>query len=123
MSEATGTSVTSDHRGDPKRPVWETIITYAMVSGDTTATIAQVVEGLLQRIVLVWPDNTGDKTATLTITDRADNTIFTSAAGLAEGATHTWSVSEPLSGPCDILITANGDVGGTHTAKVYLRGV
>lgn len=123
MSTATGMSVTSDHRGDPKRPIWEKTITYAMVSGDTLATIALAIEGLLQRIVLVWPDNTGNKTATLTIADRADNTIFTSAGGLAEGATHTWSVSEPLSGVCDILITASGDVGGTHSAYVYLRGV
>jgi len=123
MSACTGTSTTSDHRGDPKRPVWEKTITYSMVTADTTATIAEPVEGLLQRIVLVWPDNTGNRTATLTITDRADNTIFTSAAGLAENATHTWSVSEPLSGPCDVLITASGAVGAACTAYVYLRGV
>jgi len=123
MTASAGTSVTSDHRGDPKRPVWETIITYPLVSGDTTATIAQNIEGLLQRIVLVASDNTGNRTSTLTITDRNDKTIFTSAAALAENATHTWSVSEPLSGPCDVLITYSGDVGGTHTDYVYLRGV
>ncbi len=123
MTASAGTSITSDNRSDPRKPVWETIITYPLISGDTTATIAQPIEGLLQRIVLVASDNTGNRTSTLTITDRNDAIIFTSAAGLAENATHTWSVSEPLSGPCDVLITYSGDVGGTHTDSVYLRGV
>ena len=123
MSASAGTYVTTDHRGDPKRPVWETIITYGLVTGDTTATAAVKIEGLLLRIVLVASDNTGNCTSTLTITDRNDKTIFTSAAGLAENATHTWAVSEPLSGPCDVLITYSGDVGGTHTDYIYLRGV
>ena len=123
MSASAGTSVTTDHRGDPKRPIWEIVITYPLVSGDTTATIAQNIEGILKRIVLVASDNTGNRTSTVTITDRNDSTIFTSAAGLAENATHTWSVDEPLSGPCDILITYSGDVGGTHTDSITLRGV
>ena len=123
MSACTGTYTTTDHRGDPKRPVWETIITYAGVTADTTATAAVNVEGLLQKIVLVASDNTGNRTSTLTITDRNDKTIFTSAAGLAENKTHTWSVSEPLSGPCDVLITYSGALGGSHTDYVYLRGV
>ena len=123
MTIAAGTSITSDHRGDPKRPVWEKTITYAGVTADTGGTIAEPIEGLLQRIVLVVPDNTGNRTATLTITDRADNTIFTSASGLAENATHTWNVSEPLSGPCDVAVTFSGALGGTHTTYVYLRGV
>jgi hypothetical protein len=123
MSACAGTSVTTDHRGDPKRPIWETVITYALVSGDTTATIAQPIEGTLQKIILAASDNTGNRTSTLTITDRADKTIFTSAAGLAENATHVWNLSEPLSGPCDVLVTYSGDVGGTHTDYVYLRGV
>ncbi len=123
MTASAGTSVTTDYRGDPKRPIWESIITYGLVSGDTTATIAQNIEGLLKQIVLVASDNTGNRTSTLTITDRNDQTIFTSAAGLAENATHIWSVDTPLSGPCDVLITYSGDVGGTHTDSVYLRGV
>ena len=123
MSTGTGTYVTSDHRGDPKRPVWETTITYAGVTADTAATAAVNVEGLLQKIVLVASDNTGNRTSTLTITDRNDKTIFTSAAGLAENATHTWNVSEPLSGPCDVLITYSGALGGSHTDYIYLRGV
>ena len=123
MTASAGTYTTTDHRGDPKRPVWEKIITYGLVSGDTTATAAVNIEGLLQRIVLVASNNTGNATSTLTITDRNDKTIFTSAAALAENATHTWSVHEPLSGPCDVLITYSTDVGGTHTDYVYLRGV
>jgi len=123
MSACTGTSVTSDHRGDPKRPVWETVITYALVTADTTATIAQNVEGILQKIVFVASDNTGNRTSTLTITDRNDQTIFTSAAGLAENTTHTWNLSEPLSGPCDVLVTYSGAIGGSHTDYIYLRGV
>ena len=59
----------------------------------------------------------------LVAADRNDATIFTSAAGLAENATHTWSVSEPLSGPCDITVTYSGAIGGSHTDYVYLRGV
>lgn len=123
MSACTGTYTTTDHRGDPKRPVWEKTITYACVTGDTTATAAVNIEGLLQRIVLVASDNTGNVTSTVTITDRNDETIFTSAGGLAENATHTWSVSEPLSGPCDVLVTYSGDIAGTHTDYIYLRGV
>ena len=123
MSACTGTSTTSDHRGDPKRPIWEKIVTFSLVTADTTATIAEPIEGLLQRIVLVASDNTGNRTSTLTIKDRNDATVFTSAAGLAENATHTWSVSEPLSGPCDITVTYSGAIGGSHTDYVYLRGV
>ena len=128
MSAATGTYTVSESPTTLTRlnryTVWERVITYAAVSADTTATIALPINGILQKIIYTRPDTANnDLTSTLTIDDNGDNTIFTSAAGLAENATSTWSVNEPLSGTCDVLITFNEAVGVSATFTVTLRGL
>ena len=126
MSACAGTSTTYDRRGDTlnRYPVWEKVITYGVVSGDTTATIAEPINGILQKIIYKRPDTTNnDLTSCLTIADNGDNNIFTGAAAEAENGTTTYNLSEPLSGVCDILVTFNEDVGVTATFTVTLRGV
>ena len=124
MSACTGTIVSTDHRGDPRRPVWEKTVTYVCVTADTTATVPVPIEGILQKIIFTRPDlANNDLTSTLTIGDRGNKTMFTSAAGLVENVTSVWDVSEPLSGPCDVLITFNEAVGSAGTFTVVLRGI
>lgn len=125
MSVCTGTVVTIDKRTDSteRHPVWQHTITYACVTADGTATIALPIEGILQKIIVKTPDTTNDNlTSTLTIADAGDNTIFTSAA-LAEATTTPYSVTEPLVGICDVLITFNEAVGSSASFYVTLRGI
>jgi len=125
MSTCTGTEVTKDYRGSgDKRPVWEKTITYACVTADTVATIAMPIDGLLQKVVYKRPDTANDNlTSTLTIADSGDNVIFTTGAGLAEDDTSHYTLSEPLTGTCDVAITFSEAVGSSATFNVYLRGV
>ena len=126
MSACTGTVSTIDRRTDDtgRHPVWEHTISYACVTADTTANIALPIEGVLQKIIYKRPDTTNnDLTSTLTISDRGDNQIFSTGSGLAENTTSAYSVSEPLTGICDILITFNEAVGASATFTVTLRGV
>ncbi len=126
MSQATGTVVTIDKRTDStqRHPVWQHIITYVAVTADTTATIALPIEGILQRIIYKRPDlANNDLTSTVTIADAGDNTIFTSPSGLAENDTSIYSLSEPLTGVCDVLITFNEQVDSAGTFVITLRGV
>lgn len=125
MSACTGTVVTVNKRESLGRfPVWQHTITYAVVSGDTTATITLPINGILQKIIYKRPNTTNDNlTSQLTIADEGDNTIFSGAATEAENATSTYNLSEPLVGDCDVLATFNEDVGVTATFTVTLRGV
>lgn len=126
MSACTGTVVTEDRRGDTlnRYPVWQLTITYAVVSGDTTATITLPINGILQKIIYKRPNTTNDNlTSVLTIADAGDNNVFTGATAEAENATSVYNLSEPLVGACDILATFNEDVGVTASFTVILRGV
>lgn len=126
MTVAAGTVVTLDRRSDTqdRHPVWEKIITYGVVTGDTTATITIPIDGILQKVIYKRPDTTNnDLTSQLTIADGADNTIFDTGSGLAEALTSFYNTSEPLVGACDVLITFNEDVAVTASFVVTLRGI
>lgn len=126
MTQAAGTVVKIDKRTDhtQRHPIWQQIITYVAVTADTTATIALPIEGILQRIIYKRPNlANNDLTSTVTIADAGDNTIFTSPSGLAENDTSIYSLSEPLTGICDVLITFNEAVGSGGTFVITLRGV
>ncbi len=126
MTAATGTEDLFDRRSGTHNnfQVWQKILTFAVVSGDTTGTITIPIDGILQKIIYKRPDTSNnDLTSTLTIADGGDNTIFTSGAGLAENATSFFNVSEPLVGACDVLITFNENVLVTATFTVTLRGI
>lgn len=125
MSVCTGTVVTIDRRDDTlgRYPVWEKRITYACVTADTTATITLPISGILQKVIYKRPNTANDNlTSVLTIDDRIDNTIYTSAT-LAENDTLVANMSEPLVGGCDVLITFNEAVGSSATFYITLRGI
>jgi hypothetical protein len=124
MSTCTGTYTTLDHRGARQEPVWEKYITYACVTADTTATATIDMNGVLQKIIYKSPNTANnDLTATVTIADSKDNTVFTSASGIAENTTNLYNVTEPLVGPVDVLITFNEAVGASASFYITLRGV
>jgi hypothetical protein len=78
MSTCTGTYTTLDHRDAGQEPIWEKYITYACVSADTTATATLDMNGVLQKIIYKSPNTANnDLTATVTIADSKDNTVFT----------------------------------------------
>lgn len=126
MTVAAGTSTTFDRRSDTlnRYPVWEKVITFGVVSGNDTATIAEPITGVLQKVIYKRPNTTNNNlTSQLTIADDGDNNIFSGVSAEAESLTSTYNLSEPLTGICDVLITFNEDVGVTATFTVTLRGV
>ena len=108
-------------------PVWEKVITQTWITGDGHAEQSQPVSinGLLQKIVLKVSSVTGDPDVTLTIDDNGDNEIFNSGAK-DDGATYTFSLSEPVVGVIDVAVDPSADPGGaaqTLTVITTLRGI
>ena len=104
-------------------PVWEIVITGSW-DADDTGDITQAVDinGILQKIILKIP-NTDAATAQLKILDNGDNTIFDSGE-VAEDATHSYNVSEPLSGTTDVFLEPSAAMGGSGgDIVVTLRGI
>jgi hypothetical protein len=118
----------TDRRSDSldRRPVWERIITFTIDAGDGSAKTAQAVplNGIIQKIIATSGTATGiTGTFTLSIEDNGDNEIFT-ASGPAEGATSTWSATEPVTGIIDVYIDPNDDpTSGSWTITITLRGI
>ncbi len=107
--------------------VWEKVITQTWATGDGHSEQSQPISinGVLQKIVLKASSVTGNPTVTLTIDDNGDNEIFNSGAK-ADGATYTFSVSEPLVGIIDVAVDPSADPAGssqTLTVVITLRGV
>lgn len=107
-----------------RAPVWEKKITFVTLSAESLeGTIALSLNGLLQKIILVFPaTTTTGRTGTLTIDDNFDFEVFSSGAK-DENGNYVYNLSEPLSGKVDISFKLNDTPGGDHTAKVYLRGI
>jgi hypothetical protein len=106
------------------KPVWERVLTFSFVSGDT-AEVKQAIpiNGLLQKIVVTNSGASGATvTSTVAIDDNADNEIF-SAGSLAEATTYNYSVSEPVAGTIDIGVTPSTDPLSAYSVTVTLRGV
>ncbi len=125
MSNSVGTRVEDDLRAvrPNQRPVWEQIVSFALVSGDTTGsfTFPADLNGILQKVIVTLPDYAVDPQLSITIDDNADNTIF-SQGPLAENDTHNFSVNEPISGSIDIGLTFT-DPTNSGTMTVTLRGI
>lgn len=104
---------------------WERVITFTLVAADTAGAATVPINGLLKKIIYKRSDmaTNDDLTSTLALTDNGDNTIFTTGAGLAENATSTYSVTEPLVNEVNIVITLNEAAGEAGTLTVTLRGV
>lgn len=105
-------------------PVWEHLITWSYDTDDEGAeTLPIPINGLLRKIVFTIPaTTTTGTTSQLLIKDNADNTIFDSGE-LAENATYTFNVDEPLSGTIDVSYEPSAAAGSTETPTVTLRGV
>ncbi len=126
---ATGTGVltsTLDKRTDTlnKFIVWERVLTFSFVSGQADATTLTVpINGILQTLHAKRSGAGGAAvTATVAINDNNDNAVF-SQAGLAESGTSKFSMSEPLAGKIDFVVTPNTDPLSAYTVTLYLRGI
>lgn len=109
---------------DDIHDVWEAVITYSVVSGDTTGTIALPLNAVVRNIVYATPNTANnDLTSTMTIADNGDNTVFTTGGGIAENTTNSYTVDLPLSGTIDIALAFNEDVGVSADFTVTLRGI
>lgn len=101
---------------------WERIITFALISGDTTGTATVPINGVLQKILVKLSDMAGaEGTTDVTLSDNGDNTIF-SVSDLAESDTYAYSVNEPLVNEVNIAL-AFDDPAATATVTVTLRGI
>ncbi len=102
--------------------VWEIIVTFSLISGDTTGLATIPVNGLLQKILVKLSDMaSAEGTTDVSLTDDGDNTIW-SATDLAESTTHPYSVSEPLSGEVNVILGFTNP-GTNATVTVTLRGI
>ena len=124
MTVSTGTIVSEGRRRDTQGtyPVWEKVVTFAIISGNTTGAAVVPINGLLQKIIITITNfTTGDGTVDVSLTDNGDNTIF-SVTNLADPATYTYSVIEPLVHEVNIILGFT-DPQANQTVTVTLRGV
>ncbi len=124
MTESAGTTVSFDRRSDTleRYTAWEKVVTFAIVSGDTTGLATISINGLLQKIIVTITDfTTGDGTVDVSLTDNGDNTIW-SVTNLADPATYTYSVSEPLVSEVNVILGFTNPTAN-ETVTVTLRGV
>ena len=124
MTASTGVETGFDRRADTleRFTTWEKIATFSIISGDTTGLATIPINGLLQKIIVTITDfTTGDGSVDVSLTDDGDNTIF-SVSNLADPATHTYSVSEPLVHEVNVILGFT-DPQANETVTVTLRGV
>ena len=124
MSVSTGVLVSYDRRTDTldKHPVWERVVTFSLVSGDITGLTTIVMNGLLQKIIVKLSNMEGaEGTTDVSLTDDGDNTIW-SVTNLAESATYTYSVIEPLAREVNVLLVFDNP-NAAATVTVTLRGI
>lgn len=117
-------STTVDKRSGTQNnlQVWEKIITFDIISGDTTGTATFAINGLLRKIIIKITDfTTGDGTVGVILTDNGDNEIF-SVSSLADPATHVYSVDEPFATEINVAL-AFTNPAASETVTVTLRGI
>ena len=102
--------------------VWERVVVFSLISGDTTVAAVVPINGLLQKVIVTLTDMAGaEGTTDVSLTDNGDNTIF-SVTDLAESATYVYSVSEPLVNEVNVVL-AFDNPAATATVTVTLRGL
>lgn len=124
MTESTGVITGFDRRSDTldRFPVWEKIVTFPIIDGDTTGTATIPINGLLQKIIVKITDfTTGDGSVDVKLTDNGDNTVF-SVTNLADPVTHVYSVNEPFANEINVILGFT-DPDTNETVTVTLRGV
>ncbi len=107
-----------------QHPVWERVITFTFAQGTASATTHNLqINGIWQKLVVACGSSgSANPTATVTINDNADKQLFT-VAGLTENSNTVYSLSEPLTGTTDIVVTPHTDPLAAYTVIVYLRGI
>lgn len=106
-------------------PVWKKKITLFTDDGaHGEVSLTNIINGILQEIILVFPaTTTTGLTATMTIDNDDSVEIFASGAK-AENATYIFNVNKLLTGNYTVSFDLSADPTGTgHTATVYLRGI
>lgn len=107
------------------KPVWEQVVTFTLVSADTTGSATIPLNGTLKKVIYKRGDQSSndDLTSKLVLTDNGDNTIFETGAGLPENDTDSYPVDEPIATEINIAITLNEAAGEAGTLTVTLRGI
>lgn len=101
---------------------WERVVTFTIISGDTTGAAVVPINGLLQKVIIKLSDMaSAEGTTDVSLTDNGDNTIF-SVSNLAESATYPYSVTEPLVNEVNVVLGFTNPAA-TVTVTVTLRGV
>jgi len=124
MSACTGVLVSHDKRRDTqdKHPVWEKIITFSIVSGDTTGAAAVPLNGVIQKIIVKLSDMaSAEGTTDVSLTDNGDNTIW-SVTDLPESVTYRYNVNEPIAHEVNVVLGFTNPAASV-TATVTLRGI
>lgn len=124
MTASAGTSVSTRAKVNSTRSedVWEIVVTFTIINGDTTGAATVPINGILQKVAAVIPNTSTDTQLSMTIKDNGDNTVF-SAGPLAETATYLYSINEPLSGNIDIGLTFTNPGATGGDVVITLRGI
>jgi len=101
---------------------WERVVTFTLISGDTTGLTTVPINGVLQKIIVKLSDMAdAEGTTDVSLTDNGDNTIF-SVTNLAESATYAYSVTEPLVEEVNVILGFTDPAAGA-TVTVTLKGI
>jgi len=101
---------------------WEKVVTFTLISGDTTGLATIPINGILEKVIIKLSDMAGaEGTTDVSLTDNGDNTIF-SVTDLAESASYAYSVSEPLVNEVNVILGFDDPEAGA-TVTVTLRGI
>lgn len=116
-------STVADINRTENEDIWEVIVTFTLVSGDTTGAAAVPINGLLQKIIVKLGDMAdAEGTTDVSLTDNGDNTIW-SVTDLPESVTYVYSVLEPLSDEVNIVLGFTNPGSAGATVVVTLRGI
>lgn len=124
MSVSTGTLVSFDRRSDTleRFTTWEEVVTFSLISGDTTGLTTIAKTGLLQKIIIKLSDMaSAEGTTDVSLTDNGDNTVF-AVTNLPESTTYVYSVNEPFARQINVILGFTNP-GATATVTVTLRGI
>ena len=101
---------------------WEKVVTFTLISGDTTGLTTIPINGVLQKIIVKLSDMaSAEGTTDVSLTDNGNNTIW-SVSNLPESTTYTYSVTEPLVNEVNVILGFTNPGAGA-TVTVTLRGI
>lgn len=117
--------VTETSKREYDSSIWERVLVFSFDTGSADEVKKAIaLNGILQKVIVVCGNaGAANPTATVAIDDNSNIEMF-SVAGLVEGSTSVYNVSEALSGEIDIGVKPSlNPAGNDYAVTVILRGI